>query len=86
MEQLKLRKLRCRFLIRSVTRIQLRLITLLGNCGCVAVASFLGVPSPLDLVESFRRTVNGRGLNPPYLRDAACGVDTPTRSSGVVGQ
>jgi hypothetical protein len=39
------RKLRCRF--HSVTCVQLRLITNLGNCGCVAVASFLGVPSPL---------------------------------------
>jgi hypothetical protein len=32
----------------SVTCVQLRLITVLGNCGCVAVASFLGVPAPLD--------------------------------------
>jgi hypothetical protein len=28
--------------------VQLRLITLFGNCGCVAFASFLGVPSPLQ--------------------------------------
>jgi hypothetical protein len=35
-------------LLHSVTCVQLRLITILGNCGCVAVASFLGVPSPLD--------------------------------------
>jgi hypothetical protein len=33
-------------LLHSVTCVQLRLITVLGNCGCVAVASFLGVPSP----------------------------------------
>jgi hypothetical protein len=30
----------------AVTCIELRLITVLGNCGCVAVAIFLGVPSP----------------------------------------
>jgi hypothetical protein len=35
-------------LLHSVTYVQLRLITVLGNCGCVAVASFLGVPSPLQ--------------------------------------
>jgi hypothetical protein len=34
-------------LLHTVTCVQLRLITILGNCGCVAVASFLGVPSPL---------------------------------------
>jgi hypothetical protein len=34
-------------LLHSVTCVQLRLITILGNCGCVAVASFLGVPLPL---------------------------------------
>jgi hypothetical protein len=33
-------------LLHSVTCVQLRLIRILGNCGCVAVASFLGVPSP----------------------------------------
>jgi hypothetical protein len=33
-------------LLYSVTCVQLRLITILGNFGCVAVASFLGVPSP----------------------------------------
>jgi hypothetical protein len=33
-------------LLHSVTCVQLRLITILRNCGCVAVASFLGVPSP----------------------------------------
>jgi hypothetical protein len=31
----------------SVTCVQLRLITVLGNCDCVAVASFHGVPSAL---------------------------------------
>jgi hypothetical protein len=37
------------FLLRhSVTCVQIRLIAILGNCGCVAVASFLGVPPPLD--------------------------------------
>jgi hypothetical protein len=35
-------------LLNSVTCVQLRLITFLGNCRCVAVASFLGVPSPLQ--------------------------------------
>jgi hypothetical protein len=34
-------------LLHSVTCVQLRLITVLGNCGCVAVSSFVGVPSPL---------------------------------------
>jgi hypothetical protein len=34
-------------LLHSVTCVQLRLIPILGNCGCVAVASFLGVPSAL---------------------------------------
>jgi hypothetical protein len=33
-------------LLHSVTCVQLRLIIILGNCGCVAVASFFGVPSP----------------------------------------
>jgi hypothetical protein len=45
------RELLCRFLnLRwySVTRVQLGLITVLGNCYCVAVASFLGVTSPTD--------------------------------------
>jgi hypothetical protein len=37
-------------LLHSVTCVQLRLITILGNCGCVAGASFLGVPSPLNFV------------------------------------
>jgi hypothetical protein len=30
-------------LLHSVTCVQLRLTTLLGDCGCVAVASLLGV-------------------------------------------
>jgi hypothetical protein len=33
-------------LLYSVTCVQLRLIRILGNCGCVEVASFLGAPSP----------------------------------------
>jgi hypothetical protein len=36
-------------LLHSVTCVQLRLTTILGNCGCVAVARFLGVTSPLML-------------------------------------
>jgi hypothetical protein len=44
-------------LLRSVTSVQLWLITLLGNCGCVAVASFLGVPSPLIFVAVTARYV-----------------------------
>jgi hypothetical protein len=52
MEQRKLRKLRCRFVIRSVPCVQLGLITVLGNCGCVAVASFLGVPSALLFISA----------------------------------
>jgi hypothetical protein len=32
-------------LLLSVPRVQLSLTTILGNCGCVAIASFLGVPS-----------------------------------------
>jgi hypothetical protein len=35
-------------LLHSLTRVQLRLITVLGNRGCVEVASFLGVPSALN--------------------------------------
>jgi hypothetical protein len=34
--------------LHSLPCVQVRLITVLGNCGCVAVASFLGVPSPLE--------------------------------------
>jgi hypothetical protein len=33
-------------LVHSVACVQLRLITILGNCCCVAVASFLGVSRP----------------------------------------
>jgi hypothetical protein len=33
-------------LLHSVTCVELRLITILENCDCVAVASFRGVPSP----------------------------------------
>jgi hypothetical protein len=33
-------------LLHLVTRVQLRLITILGYCCCVAVASLLGVLSP----------------------------------------
>jgi hypothetical protein len=32
-------------LLHSVTCVQLGLINVLGNCGCVAVVSFLVVPS-----------------------------------------
>jgi hypothetical protein len=35
-------------LLHSVICVQLRLITILLNCGCVTVASFLGVPSHFD--------------------------------------
>jgi hypothetical protein len=38
-------------LLHSVTRVQLRLILILGNCGCVAVASFLGVLSPYEYLK-----------------------------------
>jgi hypothetical protein len=40
-------------LLHSITCVQLRLITILGSCGCVAVASFLGVPSPLVCYKCF---------------------------------
>jgi hypothetical protein len=36
-------------LLHTVICDQLRLITILGNCGCVAVVSFLGVPSTLGM-------------------------------------
>jgi hypothetical protein len=39
------------FFYHSVTCVQLRLITILRNCGCVAVVSFLRVPSPLLLMK-----------------------------------
>jgi hypothetical protein len=32
-------------LLNSIAGVQLSLTTFLGNCGCVAVATFLGVPS-----------------------------------------
>jgi hypothetical protein len=35
-------------LLYSVTCVQMRLITILGNCGCVAVSGFLGVSSSLE--------------------------------------
>jgi hypothetical protein len=35
----------------------LRLITVLGYCGCVAVASFLGVPPPLQYCKVFYQRV-----------------------------
>jgi hypothetical protein len=38
-------------LLHSVTCVQCRLITILGNCGCVAVVSFQGVPSPVHSVS-----------------------------------
>jgi hypothetical protein len=38
-------------LLRSVTCVQLRLITILGKCGCVAVASFLGVLEKLEKIQ-----------------------------------
>jgi hypothetical protein len=38
-------------LLHLVTCVQLRPITILVNCGCVAVASFLGVPSFLVLSD-----------------------------------
>jgi hypothetical protein len=48
-------------LLDSLTCVQLRLITVLGHCGCVAVASFLGVPSPLETRKSNRaRNVSHR--------------------------
>jgi hypothetical protein len=44
-------------MLHSVTRVQLR-PKVLGNCGCVAVASFLGVPSPKD--DKFHIHTNNR--------------------------
>jgi hypothetical protein len=46
--------------VHSVTFVQLRLVTFLGNGGCVAVASFLGVPRDL-------KTHVLRGLHGPPL-------------------
>jgi hypothetical protein len=37
-------------LLDSPSCVQLRLITILGNRGCVAVASFFGVSSPIEIV------------------------------------
>jgi hypothetical protein len=38
--------------LHSVTCVEFRPTKILGNCSCVAVASFLGVPSPLDRVAT----------------------------------
>jgi hypothetical protein len=38
--------------VQCATYVQLRLITVPENCGCVLVASFLGVPSPLEAYPS----------------------------------
>jgi hypothetical protein len=46
-------------LLHSVTRVQLWLITILGNRGCVAVASFLDVPSPLEKYYHIKPEYNG---------------------------
>jgi hypothetical protein len=48
------------------TCVQLWLITILGNCGCVAVACFLGVPSPI---------VINRGRQPNYWRNTRSEID-----------
>jgi hypothetical protein len=36
----------------SVTCVQLRLITIIGICGWVAVTSFIGLPSALEIAFS----------------------------------
>jgi hypothetical protein len=41
-------------LLHSVPHVQLSLITILGNCGCVAITSFLGVPSPWRSIKETR--------------------------------
>jgi hypothetical protein len=46
-------------LLHLVTCVQLWLITILGNCGCVTVASFLGVPSPLQQHSRWNSWTNG---------------------------
>jgi hypothetical protein len=46
--------------LHSITGVQLRLITVLGNCGCVVVSSFLGVPSPL-MWQPVSHAYNKRG-------------------------
>jgi hypothetical protein len=38
-------------LLNSIPRVQLGLTTFLGNCGCTAVAKFLGVTSPIECVD-----------------------------------
>jgi hypothetical protein len=42
--------------------LQLWLITIFGNCGCVTVVSFLGVPSPLIFsvcdIDRYKATIN----------------------------
>jgi hypothetical protein len=47
-------------LMHSVTCVQLRLITILRNCGSVAVASFLGVPPPLLVLATPLQPVTRR--------------------------
>jgi hypothetical protein len=44
-------------LLHLVTCVPLRLTTNLGNCGCVAVTSFLGVPPPLDFSWGYHDAV-----------------------------
>jgi hypothetical protein len=39
-------------LLHSLTCVKLRLLTILGNCGCVGVASFLSVPPVLQYVAA----------------------------------
>jgi hypothetical protein len=43
-------------LLHSVTCAQLRLITILRICGCVAVVGFLGVPSAWEFVHWLNKT------------------------------
>jgi hypothetical protein len=54
-------------LLHSVTCVQLGLIAILGNCGCVTVASFLGVPSSLALSVTNLRHLLPVGL---YLQSS----------------
>jgi hypothetical protein len=61
-------------LILSVTCVHLRLITVLGNCGCVAVASFFGVPSPLVSQKG-----NCLHLVLVVVRDSSVGIATGYR-------
>jgi hypothetical protein len=53
-------------LLHSVTFVQLRLITIFGNCGCVAVASFIGVP-PALMVHSTLVMSSSQGVGLVYL-------------------